>query len=96
MCLERWCLRLLGSAGPRASARWRANSVSTEQVGTAGARAPPRSWSTAPCGVTYTDDTREPIRVAELDGVRLLITGSGKDDDFRKLAALATGAEILP
>ena len=27
--------------------------------------------------VSYTDDTREPIRIAALDGVRLLITGSG-------------------
>ena len=40
--------------------------------------------------VSYTDDTREPIRIAALDGVRLLITGSGTDDEFRTLAAAAT------
>ena len=41
--------------------------------------------------VSYTDDTREPIRIAALDGVRLLITGSGTDDEFRTLAAAAAG-----
>jgi hypothetical protein len=47
--------------------------------------------------VTYADDdNREPIRVATLDGVRLLITGSGSDDDFRTLAAAATAGEVLP
>ena len=46
--------------------------------------------------VTYTDGTREPIRIAALDGVRLLITGSGTDDEFRTLAAAATGADVLP
>jgi len=46
--------------------------------------------------VSYTDDTREPIRIAALDGVRLLITGSGTDDEFRTLAAAATGGEVLP
>ena len=45
--------------------------------------------------VSYTD-TREPIRIAGLDGVRLLITGSGNDDEFRTLAAAATGGEVLP
>jgi len=45
--------------------------------------------------VSYTD-TREPIRIATLDGVRLLITGSGTDDEFRTLAAAATGGEVLP
>lgn len=44
--------------------------------------------------VSYTD-TREPIRIATLDGVRLLITGSGTDDEFRTLAAAATGGEVL-
>ena len=111
---------------------WRANSVSTEQVGTAGDRAV-RTGYLSPEGrflrlvqsdadeapllateadgtpvasgpvvvngttwVAYTDDTREPIRIAELDGVRLLITGSGDDDDFRTLAAAATAGEVLP
>jgi uncharacterized protein DUF4245 len=46
--------------------------------------------------VSYTDDTPEPIRVAALDGVRLLVTGSGTDDEFRTLAAATTGGEILP
>ena len=45
--------------------------------------------------VAYTDDTREPIRVAALDGVRLLITGSGTDDEFRTLASAATGGAVL-
>jgi hypothetical protein len=46
--------------------------------------------------VTYTDGTPEPIRVADVDGVRLLITGSGGDDEFRTLAAATTGGEVLP
>jgi hypothetical protein len=45
--------------------------------------------------VSYSDDTREPIRIAALDGVRLLVTGSGTDDEFRTLAAAATGGEVL-
>lgn len=46
--------------------------------------------------VSYTDGTREPIRIAALDGVRLLITGSGTDEEFRTLAAAATGGDVLP
>jgi hypothetical protein len=46
--------------------------------------------------VTYADDTREPIRIAQVDGVRLLITGSGDDGEFRTLAAAVTGGEVLP
>jgi Protein of unknown function (DUF4245) len=46
--------------------------------------------------VTYGDDTHESIRVADVDGVRLLITGDGDDDEFRTLAAATTGGEILP
>ena len=46
--------------------------------------------------VSYTDDTREAIRIATLDGVRLLITGSGTDDEFRTLAVAATAGEVLP
>jgi hypothetical protein len=42
------------------------------------------------------DDTREPIRVAALAGVRLLITGSGTDEEVRTLAAAATGGGVLP
>ena len=46
--------------------------------------------------VTYTDGTPEAIRVADVDGVRLLITGSGGDDEFRTLAAATTDGEVLP
>jgi hypothetical protein len=46
--------------------------------------------------VVYAGDNREAIRVATLDGVRLLITGSGSDDDFRTLAAATTGGQALP
>ena len=49
-----------------------------------------RTW------VTYADDTREPIRIADLDGVRLLITGSGDEDEFRTLAAAVLSGEVLP
>ena len=45
--------------------------------------------------VTYTDGTPEPIRIAQVDGVRLLITGSGDDAEFRTLAAGTTGAPVL-
>jgi hypothetical protein len=31
-----------------------------------------------------------------VDGVRLLITGSGDDAEFRTLAAATTGGEVLP
>jgi hypothetical protein len=46
--------------------------------------------------VTYGDGTREPIRVAQVDGVRLLITGSGDDAEFRTLASGTAGGEVLP
>lgn len=46
--------------------------------------------------VTYGDGTAETIRVARVDGVRLLITGSGDDADFRTLAAGTVGGEVLP
>ena len=45
--------------------------------------------------VVYADDTREAIRIAQLDGVRLRITGSGDDAEFRTLAAAVTGGEVL-
>ena len=45
--------------------------------------------------VTYTDDTREPIRIADMDGVRLLITGDGDDAEFCTLAAATVGAQPL-
>jgi hypothetical protein len=46
--------------------------------------------------VTYGDGTAEPIHVAQVAGVRLLITGSGDDAEFRTLAAGTVGGEILP
>ena len=45
--------------------------------------------------VTYTDDTREPIRIADVSGVRLLITGDGDDPEFRTLATATSGAQPL-
>ena len=45
--------------------------------------------------VTYGDGTREAIRVAQVDGVRLLITGSGDDAEFRTLASGTVGGEVL-
>ena len=46
--------------------------------------------------VTYADGTPEPVRVAQVDGVRLLIRGSGDDAEFRTLAAGTVGGEVLP
>jgi hypothetical protein len=46
--------------------------------------------------VTYSGDTREPVWIASVDGVRLLITGSGDDAEFRTSAAGTTGGQILP
>ena len=46
--------------------------------------------------VTYDDGSRELIRVAQVDGVRLLITGSGDEAEFRTLAAATTGGGLLP
>jgi len=46
--------------------------------------------------VTYGDGTTDTIRVTQVDGVRLLITGSGDDEDFRTLAAGTVGGEVLP
>ena len=46
--------------------------------------------------VTYTDTTSEPIRIAQVGGVHLLITGSGDDAEFRTLAAATTGGAVVP
>lgn len=46
--------------------------------------------------VTYADDTPEPIRIADLGDVRLLITGSASDGDFRTLAAALARGQVLP
>ena len=45
--------------------------------------------------MTYTDGTREPIRIAALDGVRLLITGSGTATSSGRWRRRA-GADVLP
>ena len=47
--------------------------------------------------VVYGVPDDEPIWIGELDGVRLLITGSGADRDFRALAgAVLTGETLAP
>jgi hypothetical protein len=59
-------------------------------VGTGAVDVAGTSW------VTYSGDTREPVWIANVDGVRLLITGSGDDAEFRTSAAGTTGGQILP
>lgn len=49
-----------------------------------------RTW------VVYDDGTREPLRVADVDGVRLSITGSGTEADFRTLAEATLRGAVLP
>jgi hypothetical protein len=52
-----------------------------------------RNW------VTYRGSNGEPVRIATLPGsptVRLLITGSGSDDEFRTLAEAGVRARVLP
>ena len=70
--------------------------LAVEAEGRAGRR---RAWSRSP-GTTLGGLRRR--RRAELDprsptlgGVRLLITGSGSDDEFRTLAAAAVRGEVL-
>jgi hypothetical protein len=46
--------------------------------------------------VTYSDGTPEPIWIAQVGGVRLLITGSGDDAERRTLASATTGGAVLP
>jgi hypothetical protein len=46
--------------------------------------------------VTYGVEGDEPVWVADVDGVRLLITGSGDESEFRVLAAAALAGEQLP
>jgi hypothetical protein len=68
--------------------------LATEAQGQAVASGPREVAGTT--WVTYTDDTREPIRVAERDGVRLLITGSGSVPEFTALATAVAAGEVLP
>lgn len=44
--------------------------------------------------VVYGGD--EPLWVADVDGVRLLVTGSADDDEFRTLAGATLAGEALP
>jgi len=87
----------VGHRGPRS--RRAADPTAVEQSGTEAQGTPVGAGPIVVTGTTwvsYTDDTREPIRIAALDGVRLLITGSGTDDEFRTLATAATGGQVLP
>jgi hypothetical protein len=48
--------------------------------------------------VAYTGERGEPIWITEVAGepaVRMLVTGSGSDADFRMLAAAALRGEVL-
>ncbi|HZG91193.1 MAG TPA: DUF4245 domain-containing protein [Pseudonocardia sp.] len=49
--------------------------------------------------VVYGRDGEEPVRIAELPGttpVRVLITGSGTEDEFRVLAGAVATGQVLP
>jgi hypothetical protein len=75
------------------------DAAEVELVGEEAKGAPVASGAVDVAGTswaTYVDGTREPIRVAQVDGVRLLITGSGDDAEFRTLAAGTAGGEVLP
>ncbi len=45
--------------------------------------------------VAYTGDRGEPIWITDLDGVRLLVTGSGSEADFRTLAVAAVRGAVV-
>jgi hypothetical protein len=45
--------------------------------------------------VAYTGERGEPIWITDVDGVRMLVTGSGSDGDFRTLAVAAVRGEII-
>jgi hypothetical protein len=45
--------------------------------------------------VSYTGERGEPIWITDVDGVRMLVTGSGSEADFRTLAAAAVRGEVL-
>jgi hypothetical protein len=46
--------------------------------------------------VTYTGERDEQIWITDVDGVRLLVTGSGSEADFRTLAVAAVRGEVVP
>ena len=64
------------------------------------AKGPPTASGTVDVAGTpwtvYGDGTREPLWAAQVDGVRLVITGSGAEADFRALAAGTAGGEVAP
>jgi hypothetical protein len=45
--------------------------------------------------VAYTGERDEPIWITEVDGVRMLVTGSGSETDFRALAAAAVHGRVI-
>jgi hypothetical protein len=45
--------------------------------------------------VAYTGERREPIWIADVDGVRLLVTGSASEADFRTLAVAAVRGQVV-
>jgi hypothetical protein len=45
--------------------------------------------------VAYTGERGEPIWITDLDGVRLLVTGSASEADFRTLAVAAVRGEVV-
>jgi hypothetical protein len=46
--------------------------------------------------VVYGGEDDEPVWIGELDGVRVLLTGSGSEADFRALAGALVAGERLP
>ncbi|MHA6780384.1 DUF4245 domain-containing protein [Pseudonocardia saturnea] len=46
--------------------------------------------------VVYGEPDDEPIWIGELDGVRILITGSGAEGDYRALAGAVLAGQALP
>jgi hypothetical protein len=45
--------------------------------------------------VAYTGERGEPIWITDVDGVRMLVTGSGSEADFRTLAVAAVHGEVI-
>jgi uncharacterized protein DUF4245 len=45
--------------------------------------------------VAYTAERGEPIWITDVDGVRMLVTGSGNEADFRTLAVAAVRGEVI-
>lgn len=45
--------------------------------------------------VAYAGQRGEPIWITEVEGVRMLVTGSGSEADFRALAAAAVRGEVI-